>query len=95
MYQHHKGTISCLFKTYYGTHLVTHNYNTRHKLNYRIEVAKTNVRYFSVKIANVRYFSVKIAGPKLWNSVSPCMGDLHSYATFKNAYKASLLNMYH
>ncbi len=84
MYQHHTGTLPCLFKTYFVTHLDTHNYNTRHKLNYRFEVARTNVRYFSVKIA----------GPKLWNSISPCIRDLRSQATFKNAYKAFLLNMY-
>ena len=29
----------------------THNYNTRHKLNYRFEVARTNVIYFSVNTA--------------------------------------------
>ena len=48
MYQHHTGTLPCLFKTYFVTHLDTHNYNTRHKLNYRFEVARTNVIYFSV-----------------------------------------------
>jgi len=37
-----------------------------------------------------------IAGLKLWNSISPCIRDLHvrSQATFKIAYKAFLLNMY-
>jgi len=42
----------------------------------------------------VRYFFVKIAGPKLLNFISPFMRDLHSYATFKNAYKASLFTMH-
>src|SRR6218665_202982 len=55
MYQHHTGTLPCLFKTYFVTHLDTHNYNTRHKLNYRFEVARTNVRYFSVRLLALNY----------------------------------------
>ena len=55
MYQHRMGTLPHLSKAYFVTHLDTHSYN-RHKLNYRYEVARTNVRYFSAKIA----------GPKLW-----------------------------
>src|SRR6218665_2924416 len=41
MYQHHAGTLPHLFKAYFVTHVETHSYNTRHKLNYRYEVART------------------------------------------------------
>ena len=39
MYQPHTGTLPHLFKAYFVTHVETHSYNTRHKLNYRYEVA--------------------------------------------------------
>src|SRR6218665_3636230 len=42
MYQHHTGTLPHLFKAYFVTHVETHSYNTRHQLNYRYEVARTN-----------------------------------------------------
>src|SRR6218665_419858 len=84
MYQHYTGTLPHLFKAYFVTHVETHSYNTRHKLNYRYEVARTNVRYFSVKIA----------GPKLWNSISASIRDSRSQTTFTNAYKSFLLDLY-
>src|SRR6218665_407313 len=84
MYQHHTRTLPHIFKAYFVTHEETHSYNTRHKLNYRYEVARTNVRYFSVKIA----------GPKLWNFISASIRESHSQTTFKNACKSFVLDLY-
>jgi len=84
MSQHHTGTFPNLFKAYFVTHFDAHSYNTRHKLSYRYEVARTIMRYFSVKIA----------GPKLWNSISASIRDSRSQRTFKNSYKSFLLDSY-
>jgi len=49
MYQHRTGTLPHLyvFTAYFVTNLDTHSYNIRQKRNYRYDVARANVRFFS------------------------------------------------
>ena len=84
MYQHKVGILPALFSNYFLVNAVIHEHNTRYKHNYRSEVCRINVRYFSVRVK----------GPQLWNSINTDIRESHSLIAFKSAYKNHLIDLY-
>src|SRR5688572_25126921 len=84
MYRHKVGMLPALFSNYFLVNAVIHDHNTRYRQNYRSEVCRINVRYFSVRVK----------GPQLWNSINTDIRESHSLIAFKSAYKNYLIDLY-
>ena len=84
MYQYHKNVLPNVFKNYFTSNAVIHNYQTRSRFNLHIELSKTNIRYFSVRLA----------GPRLWNEIDLVTRASVSIHSFKRAYKSKYLMMF-
>ena len=84
MFRHKGGMLPALFNNYFFENAVIHEHNTRYRQNYRSEVCRINVRYFSVRVK----------GPQLWNSINTNIHKSLSLIAFKSAYKNYLLDLY-
>ena len=84
MYRHQVGMLPALFSNYFLVNAVIHDHNTRYRQNYRSEVCRINVRYFSVRVK----------GPQLWNSINTNIRESHSLIAFKSTYKNYLIDLY-
>ena len=84
MYQYHRNCLPNIFKHYFTSNAVIHNHFTRASHNLHIELSKTNIRYFSVRMA----------GPRLWNEIDLITRASVSIHSFKRAYKNRYLMLF-
>ena len=73
VYLHH--SLPNIFKNYFIINASIHKYQTRSCLNLHIELSKTNVRYFSARLA----------GPRLWNDIDFATRASVSVYSFKRS----------
>jgi len=84
MYLHHKNCLPHIFNNYFIINEFIHKYQTRSCQNLHIELCKTNIRYFSVRLA----------GPRLWNNIDLVTRASVSVHSFKRAYKNKYLSVH-
>lgn len=82
MYLFHNNYLPTNFSNYFKTNNSIHSHNTRASINLHIESCRTNIRYFTIRMA----------GPRIWNNLDSCTRASISIHSFKRALKKILLN---
>ena len=80
MYQFHNNHLPKCFENYFIYQNQRHNHNTRTSNNISVETYRTNVKYFSIKVA----------GPLFWNNLNKNIKESRSIHVFKNSLKKYL-----
>ena len=84
MYQYTTNLLPKCFENYFINRNEVHNHNTRTSNNLSIATYRTNLKYFSLKVA----------GPILWNSLDKKIKESQSINIFKIRLKNELLSHY-
>ena len=82
MYHHQNKTLPTIFFSYFTTNATVHDHETRFRHNLRSILCKTNIRYFSVRLA----------GPRIWNTIDSHTRNLGTSYSFKLTYRKTLLH---
>ena len=82
MYKSHRNSLPAIFKNYFITNTSIHGHHTRSCQNLHLIQSRTNIRFFSIRMA----------GPRLWNTIDITTRELNTVHSYKRTIKQKLLN---